>query len=102
MNGAVKKIQYLYFLLFRKPSELQLAIQMYDKEAKAGGDDKNFKSYTALKHYQKKLRRFLVLFFLGLIIFGGAVFVGILFLLKFLFSLLGIENNPFNFISSIF
>jgi hypothetical protein len=97
MTQVIRKINCLYFLLFRKSSELQLLIQKYENDSKLGGDNNNINSYIGLKKYQKKLRVFLVLFFVGTVIFGVGVFVSLLLLLNFLLNTMGVADHPFNF-----
>jgi hypothetical protein len=86
-------------MIFRYPSYTEMKIQQFQREGTEIENtrlDQHFESYAALKKRHKKVK----VFFLSLVPVSALIiivlFIVVTFILNMLFSLLGIENNPFH------
>jgi hypothetical protein len=90
-------VRDVYFLLFCYSSECQLRAQ---KKKNIFQDEKShlekFDSYADLKKYQRRVKIFLTGMFSFGIIFCIIFFVSVLFLIQYLYSILNLENNIFD------
>jgi hypothetical protein len=108
MNEILRKIKIYfkdaYYIIFKYPSDTELRIQKLQREGIESENtrlDQHYQSYAALKKRHKRIKEFFLSLIPISILIIIVAFVVITFALNMLFSMLGIENNPFH-LSSIF
>jgi len=102
MSEALQKIKIYfkdaYYLIFRYPSDTELRIQKLQREGKESENtrlDQHYQSYAALKKRHKRIKTFFFSLVPVSILIILVAFIVLAFVLNILFSMLGIENNPF-------
>lgn len=103
MNEALRKIKiYLedaYYVIFKYPADTEIRIQKLQREGREIENtrlDQHYQSYAALKKRHKRIKEFFISLIPLSILIIFIAFIVITFALNMLFSMLGIENNPFH------
>jgi hypothetical protein len=102
MNEVLHKIKIYfrdaYYMIFRYPSDTEMRIQQFQREGTETENtrlDQHYQSYAALKKRHKKIRTFFFSLVPISILIVLLTFIVFAFVLNMLFSMLGVENNPF-------